>query len=152
MPIARIIYYSQNYLCSYNPWLALRVRNPFRACLLSLFEKAYSRVRNKHSPTLINFLTFFQGLLPYSRLHRANFSSISIRYNWGYAYSFCQNFQGLCLFQTLEYAKMLNKSQKCSSIGGYLHPASCLLMAYLARLKHRGCFLCHPSLNTTHWG
>ena len=32
MPIARIIYYSQNYLCSYNPWLALRVRNPFRAC------------------------------------------------------------------------------------------------------------------------
>ena len=32
MPIARIIYYSQNYLCSYNPWLALRVRNPFCAC------------------------------------------------------------------------------------------------------------------------
>ena len=67
----------------------------------------YSRVRNKHSPTLINFLTFFQGLRPYSGLHRAYFSSI--RYKWGYAYSFCQIFQGLCLFkglrlfQTLEY-------------------------------------------------
>ena len=29
----------------------------------------YSRVRNKCSPTIINFLTFFQGLRPYSRLH-----------------------------------------------------------------------------------
>ena len=29
----------------------------------------YSRVRNKHSRTLINFLTFFQGLRPYSGLH-----------------------------------------------------------------------------------
>ena len=69
----------------------------------------YSRVRNKHSPTIINFLTFFQGLRPYSRLHRSYFSSISIRYKWGYAYSFCQIFQGLRLFkglrlfQTLEY-------------------------------------------------
>ena len=26
----------------------------------------YSRVQNKHSRTLINFLTFFQGLRPYS--------------------------------------------------------------------------------------
>ena len=34
-------------------------------------QSFYSRVRNKHSPTLINFLTFFQGLRPYSRLHRA---------------------------------------------------------------------------------
>ena len=69
----------------------------------------YSRVRNKHSPTLINFLTFFQGLRPYSGLHRAYFSSINIRYKWGYANSFWQIFQGLCLFkglrlfQTLEY-------------------------------------------------
>ena len=55
----------------------------------------YSRVRNKHTPTLINFLTFFQGLRPYSWLHRAYLSSISIRYKWGYAYSFCQIFQGL---------------------------------------------------------
>ena len=30
---------------------------------------AYSRVRNKHSRTLINFLTFIQGLRPYSGLH-----------------------------------------------------------------------------------
>ena len=49
----------------------------------------YSRVRNKHSPMLINFLTFFQGLRPYSGLHRAYFRSISIRYKVGYAYSFC---------------------------------------------------------------
>ena len=34
-------------------------------------------VRNKHSPTLINFLSFFQGLQPYSGLHRDYFSSIS---------------------------------------------------------------------------
>ena len=38
-------------------------------------ETMYSRVRNKCSPTLINFLTFFQGLRPYSGLHRAYFSS-----------------------------------------------------------------------------
>ena len=72
-------------------------------------KTVYSRVRNKHSPTLINFLTFFQGLRPYSGLHRAYFSSISTRYKWGYAYSFCLIFQGLRLFkglhlfQTLEY-------------------------------------------------
>ena len=29
----------------------------------------YSRVWNKRSPTIINFLTFFQGLRPYSGLH-----------------------------------------------------------------------------------
>ena len=81
--------------------------------LLDLFPTGtkYSRVWNKHSPTLINFLTFFQGLLPYSGLHRAYFSSISIRYKMGYAYSVCQIFQGLCLckglrlFQTLEHIK-----------------------------------------------
>ena len=77
--------------------------------------QVYSRVRNKHSPTLINFLTFFQGLRPYSGLHRTYFSSINIRYKWGYAYSFRQIFQGLCLFkglrlfQTLEY--MIKKSR-----------------------------------------
>ena len=63
----------------------------------------YSRFLNKFTPTLINFLTFFQGLRFYSGLHRAHFSSISIRYKRGYAYSFCQIFQGLRLFQTLEY-------------------------------------------------
>ena len=36
----------------------------------------YSRVRNKHSPMLINFLTFFQGLRPYSGLHRGYFSGM----------------------------------------------------------------------------
>ena len=69
----------------------------------------YSRVRNKRSPTLINFLTFFQALRPYSGLRRSYHCSISIRHKWGYAYSFFQIFQGLCLFkglrlfQTLEY-------------------------------------------------
>ena len=67
----------------------------------------YSRVRNKHSPTLINFLTFFQGLRPYSGLHRAYFSSISIRYKLVYAYSFCQIFQGLCLFKGLRLFQTL---------------------------------------------
>jgi hypothetical protein len=71
-------------------------------------EKYYSRVQNKHSPKPNNFLTFFQGLRPYFRLHRAYFSSIFIRYKWGQAYSFCQIipglplFKGLRLFQTLE--------------------------------------------------
>ena len=34
----------------------------------------YSKVWNKHTPTLINFLIVFQGLRPYSGLHRANLS------------------------------------------------------------------------------
>ena len=34
-----------------------------------LAESRYSKVRNKHSRTLINFLTFIQGLRPYSGLH-----------------------------------------------------------------------------------
>ena len=33
------------------------------------FSATYSRVRIKRSPTIINFLTFFQGLRPYSGLH-----------------------------------------------------------------------------------
>ena len=58
---------------------------------------------------LLFFFDFFQGLRPYSGLHKAYFSSISIKYKWGYAYSFCQNFQGLRLlkglrlFRSLEY-------------------------------------------------
>ena len=58
---------------------------PFMSVLLTRrFEivktENYSRVRNKHTPMLINFLTFFQRLQPYSGLHRAYLSSISIRY------------------------------------------------------------------------
>ena len=36
-------------------------------CIKPFYQ--YSRVRNKCSPTIINFLTFFQGLRPYSGLH-----------------------------------------------------------------------------------
>ena len=95
---------------------------------------AYSRYQNKHSPTLINFFfTFLQGLWSYSGLHRACFSSTSIRYKWGYAYSFCQIFQGLYLFkglrlfQTLEYStqlpdRLFSLSQKKTlSDGGVLN-------------------------------
>ena len=83
----------------------------------------YSRVWNKHTPTLIKFLTFFQGLWPYSGLHRAYLSSISIRYKWGYAYSFCQIYQGICLFngvrlfQTLEYGYDNHKKKTRYKIG-----------------------------------
>ena len=79
----------------------------------------YSRVRNKHTPMFINFLTFFQGLQPYSGLHRAYFCSISLRYKWGYAYSFCQIIQVLCLFkrlrlfQTLEYLFAIFSNEFC---------------------------------------
>ena len=86
-----------------------QVKKTNQACSLinrsSIFVCSASNTR---TPTFINFLIFFQGLWPYSRLHRAYFSSISIRYKWGYAYSFCQTFQrlrlfkGLRLFQTLE--------------------------------------------------
>jgi hypothetical protein len=80
----------------------------------------YSRVRNKHTPRLINFLTFFQGLQPYSGLHRAYFSSISVRYKWGYACSFCQIFQGLCLFkgvrlfQIADYTRTPTVAAQCT--------------------------------------
>ena len=57
-----------------------------RNCTLGSREFKYSRLWNKHSPTLINFLTFFQGLRPYSGFHRAYFSSINIRYKWSYTY------------------------------------------------------------------
>ena len=67
----------------------------------------YSRVQNKHTPMLINFLTFFQGLRPYSGLHRAYLSNISKRYKWSYAYSFCQIFQGLCLFKGVRLFRTL---------------------------------------------
>ena len=42
-------------------YLPLTFREPLTPLLI------YSRVRNKHSPI---FFTFFQGLRPYSRLHR----------------------------------------------------------------------------------
>ena len=83
----------------------------------------YSRVRNKHNPTLIKFFTFFQGLRPYSGLHRAYLSSI--RYKWGYAYSFCQIFHGLRLFkgvrllQTLEQQPSFTSARLQQRSGGF---------------------------------
>ena len=76
-----------------------------KSCIIVNF--VHSRVRNKHSPTLINFLTFFQEL----PLHRAYFNSISIRYKWGYSYSFCQIFKGLWLFKELSLFQTLDQLQ-----------------------------------------
>ena len=72
-----------------------------------VLEKTYSRVQNKHTPMLINFLTFFQGLRPYDGLHRAYLSSIRISYKWSYTYSFCQIFQGLRLFKGVRLFRSL---------------------------------------------
>ena len=60
------------------------------------FSSIYSRVRNKHSPMLIDFVAFFQRLWAYSKLHRAYFNIISIKYKRGYACRlfFLQNFPG----------------------------------------------------------
>ena len=69
---------------------------------------AYSRLRNKHTPTLINFWYFFQGLRSYYGFKRLTFYYISLHILRGYVYSFCQIFQrlrlfkGLRLFQSLE--------------------------------------------------
>ena len=60
----------------------------------------YSRVRNKHTPMFINFLTFFQGLQPYSGLHRANLSNISTyKVLMGLLLFFLPNFPGAMFIQ-----------------------------------------------------
>ena len=61
----------------------------------------YSRVRNKHTPTLINFWNFFQGLRSYSGLKRLKVYYISLHILGGYVYSFCQIYQMLRLFKGL---------------------------------------------------
>ena len=66
---------------------------------MHLYFCKYSRLRNKHSPTLINFLTFFHRLRPYSGLHRAYFSNISIRYEWGLRLFFLPNLPGAMFIQ-----------------------------------------------------
>ena len=49
---------------------------------------------------LLIFWLFFQGLRPYSGLHRAYLCSISIKYKWGYTYSFfLPNFLGAMFIQ-----------------------------------------------------
>ena len=44
----------------------------------------YSRVRNKHTPTFINFWNFFQGLPSYCGLKRLKFYYISLHILRGY--------------------------------------------------------------------
>ena len=61
----------------------------------------YSRVRNKHTPTFINFWDFFQGLQSYYGLKRLKFYYISLHILRGYIYSFCQIFQRLHKFKGL---------------------------------------------------
>ena len=95
-----------------------------RSSHMSLINEipTYSRVRNKHSPTFINFLNFFQGLRSYYGLKRLKFYYISLHILRGYVYSFCQIFQrlrlfkGLRLFRTLEYIVdcLITKPQRFS--------------------------------------
>ena len=80
-------------------------RSPAEGTPLSPYQRSfgttYSRVRNKHSPMLIDFVAFFQRLWAYSKLHRAYFSIISIKYKQGYACRlfFLQNFPGAMFIQ-----------------------------------------------------
>ena len=60
-----------------------------------------SRVRNKHTPTFINFRNFFQGLRSYYGLNRPKFYYISLNILRGYIYSFCHIFHRLRLFKAL---------------------------------------------------
>ena len=93
---------------------------------------SYSRVRNKRTPTIINFWNFFQGLWSYYGLKRHKFYYISLHILRGYVYYFCQIFQrlrlfkGLRLFQTLEHSgylyyidgyKKQNRSSQTTVIG-----------------------------------
>ena len=64
---------------------------------------------------IIIFLTFSRGYgLFLDFIEPIYVVHISIRYKWGYAYSFCQNFQWLRLFQTLEYSQTSCKMKKMS--------------------------------------
>ena len=82
----------------------------------------YSRVRNKHTPTFINFWNFFQGLRSYYGLKRLKFYWISLHILRGYVYSFSHIFQrlrlfkGLRLFRTLEYRYFYASTFHVSSI------------------------------------
>ena len=75
---------------------------------------SYSRVRNKRTPTFIDFCHFLQGLQSYYGLKRLKFYCISLHILRGYIYYFCQIFQRLrlfkrlCLFQTLEYVEKVS--------------------------------------------
>ena len=73
---------SENSVCVASK-IGLKKDDPTNINLRGLLCKVTtleSGINITHSPTLIIFLTFFQGLRPYSRLHRAFFSNISIRY------------------------------------------------------------------------
>ena len=59
--------FQANYCLDFQKFTLNRVNPiPTNCCHVTLI---YSRVRNKHSRMLINFLTFIQGLRPYSGLH-----------------------------------------------------------------------------------
>ena len=79
-----------------------------RAGKSSLILSSYSLTLRKFHAELYYLLEkspykFIDSIRPYSRLHKAYSRSRRYKYKWGCAYSFCQNFQGLRLFQTLEY-------------------------------------------------
>ena len=67
----------------------------------------YIYFREKFPTTLDSGINVALRLLIFWLFSRSDFSSISIRYKWGYAYSFCQIFQGLCLFKGLRLFQTL---------------------------------------------
>ena len=71
----------------------------------TLLDQMTQRVRTKRTPTLINFLTLFPGATALFWTSQAYLSSV--RYEWGYAYSFSQIFQGLCLFKGVRLIQTL---------------------------------------------
>ena len=65
--LSTIFYFFYLFLMLFAAFFCYKCLNNAFFHLFSSFY--YSRVRNKRSPTIINFLTFFQGLRPYSGLH-----------------------------------------------------------------------------------
>ena len=90
-------------MISINPIFIMKLKKKNKSAMF-----IYSRLRNKHTPTLINFWYFFQGLRSYYGLKRLKIYYLSLHILKGYVYSSCHIFQrlrlfkGLCLFRTLE--------------------------------------------------
>ena len=73
----------------------------FSSIILVSLISLYSRVRNKRTPTFINFWHLFQGQRSYYGLKRLKVYYISFYILRGYHCFFCQIFQWLRLFKGL---------------------------------------------------